>query len=326
VLFLLLPIVLIVGAYFYFEGGEYMSTNDAYIQADQVGLSTDVSGMVKSVDVKDNQQVKQGDVLFQLDPQPFQLKLNQAEAQLGVVRDNFNALKQNYQSIKAQIDQAQAQVWFNQRQYERQEILEKKGFAAKATLDQARVNLQNAEQSLASLQHQLAGIVANLGGKPDIPLDQYPEYRQALAARNEAARELRDTVVRAPFSGTVTNVPALRPGMYLPASTTGFYLRYQSGLGPGPAQRDRADLCSARGARHGNRRQLSRADVARQGTEHRSGGPVAVFLASRTEYEWQLGQGRPAHPDAGKHRSKLAKTKSTIAFRDECRSISLYWS
>lgn len=78
-----------------------MSTNDAYIQADQVGLSTDVSGMVKSVDVKDNQQVKQGDVLFQLDPQPFQLKLNQAEAQLGVVRDNFNALKQNYQSIKA---------------------------------------------------------------------------------------------------------------------------------------------------------------------------------------------------------------------------------
>ena len=224
VLFLLLPIVLIVGAYFYFEGGEYMSTNDAYIQADQVGLSTDVSGMVKSVDVKDNQQVKQGDVLFQLDPQPFQLKLNQAEAQLGVVRDNFNALKQNYQSIKAQIDQAQAQVWFNQRQYERQAILEKKGFAAKATLDQARVNLQNAEQSLASLQHQLAGIVANLGGKPDIPLDQYPEYRQALAARNEAARELRDTVVRAPFSGTVTNVPALRPGMYLPASTTGFYL------------------------------------------------------------------------------------------------------
>jgi membrane fusion protein (multidrug efflux system) len=78
-----------------------MSTNDAYIQADQVGLSTDVSGMVKSVDVKDNQQVKQGDVLFQLDPQPFQLKLNQAEAQLGVVRDNFNALKQNYQNIKA---------------------------------------------------------------------------------------------------------------------------------------------------------------------------------------------------------------------------------
>ena len=56
-LFLLLPIVLIVGAYFYFEGGAYMTTDDAYVEADQVGLSTDVSGMVKSVDVKDNQQV-----------------------------------------------------------------------------------------------------------------------------------------------------------------------------------------------------------------------------------------------------------------------------
>ncbi|MBV8738091.1 MAG: HlyD family secretion protein [Alphaproteobacteria bacterium] len=223
-LFALLPVVLIVGAYFYFKGGAYMTTDDAYVEADQVGLSTDVSGMVQSVDVKDNQQVTKGQVLFQLDPAPFQLKLDQAQAQLGVVADNFRALKQNYQSVEAQIVQAQDQVTFNQRQYERQAILATKGFAAQAAVDQARVNLQNAEQSLASLKHQLAGIVANLGGNPNIALDQYPTYRQALAARNEDARELHDTVVRAPFPGTVTHVDALRPGMYLTASTTGFYL------------------------------------------------------------------------------------------------------
>src|SRR5690242_4041669 len=74
-LFLLLPIVLIIGAYFYFEGGAYMSTNDAYIQADKVGLSTDVSGMVEAIEVHDNQHVTAGQVLFRLDPQPFQLKL-----------------------------------------------------------------------------------------------------------------------------------------------------------------------------------------------------------------------------------------------------------
>jgi membrane fusion protein, multidrug efflux system len=223
-LFAVLPIVLIVGAYFYFEGGAYMTTDDAYVEADQVGLSTDVSGMVKSVDVKDNQQVTKGQVLFQLDPQPFQFQLNQAQAQLGVIRDNFNALKQNYNSVEAQIAQAKDQVWFNKLQYERQAVLAKQGFAAKAVLDQAHVNLTNAENSLASLQHQLAGIVANLGGNPNIPLDQYPQYRQALAVRNNDARNLRDTVVRAPFPGTVTHVDALRPGMYLPASTTGFYL------------------------------------------------------------------------------------------------------
>jgi membrane fusion protein (multidrug efflux system) len=223
-LFLLLPIVLIVGAYFYFEGGAFMSTDDAYVEADKVGLSTDVSGLVKAIEVKDNQHVAAGQVLFRLDPLPFQLKLDQDQAQLGVVRDNLNALKANYQNVAAQIKHAEDQIAFNQRQYERQAILAHQQFAAQTTVDQMRLNLQTSEQSLTSLKAQLAGIVASLDGNPEIPVEQYPEYRQALAARDEAARELRDTVVRAPYPGTVTNVPSLEPGMYLPASTTGFYL------------------------------------------------------------------------------------------------------
>jgi membrane fusion protein (multidrug efflux system) len=223
-LFLLLPIVLIGGAYFYFEGGAMMSTDDALVQADRVGLSTDVSGMVKAIEVKDNEHVTQGQVLFRLDPLPFELKLNQAQAQLGVVRDNLDALKASYQNVTAQVRHAKDQIAFNQLQYQRQTILARQQFAAQTTLDQARLNLQTSQQSLASLEAQLRGIVANLDGNPNIPVDQYPEYRQALAARNEDARELRDTVVRAPYPGTVTNVPSLEPGMYLPASTTGFYI------------------------------------------------------------------------------------------------------
>ena len=72
-LFLLLPLALIVVAYFYFEGGAYMSTDDAYIEADKVGLSTDVSGMVEAIEVSDNQHVTAGQVLFRLDPLPLQL-------------------------------------------------------------------------------------------------------------------------------------------------------------------------------------------------------------------------------------------------------------
>jgi membrane fusion protein, multidrug efflux system len=223
-LFLLLPMVLIIVGYLYFEGGAYMSTDDAYVQADRVGLSTDVSGMVQSIEVKDNEDVVGGQVLFRLDPLPFQLKLDQAQAQLGVVRDNLNALKANYQNVQAQIKHAEDQIAFNQLQYQRQSVLARQQFAAQTTLDQARLNLQTSQESLVSLKAQLAGILANLDGNPDIPVEQYPEYRQALAARNEAAQELRDTVVRAPYPGTVTHVPSLELGMYLPASTTGFYL------------------------------------------------------------------------------------------------------
>ena len=109
-LFLLLPIALIGGAYFYFEGGAYTSTDDAFIEADKVALSTDVSGMVKAVEVSDNQHVTAGQVLFRLDPLPFQLKLDQAQSQLGVVHDNLNALKANYQNVAAQIKHAASEI------------------------------------------------------------------------------------------------------------------------------------------------------------------------------------------------------------------------
>jgi membrane fusion protein (multidrug efflux system) len=223
-LFLLLPIVLIVGGYLYVTGGTSMYTDDAYVDADQVGLSTDVSGLVQQVDVRENQHVTPGQVLFRLYAEPFQYKLDQAQAQLGVVRENLNELKANYRNIQAQIVQADNQVAYHRLQYERQAILVKEGFATKATFDQWWVNLQNAEQSLASLKAQSAGIVAQLDGNPDIPMEQYPQYRQAVAQRDQAAWELQHTVVRAPFAGVVTDVPQLEPGMYLTASTTAFYL------------------------------------------------------------------------------------------------------
>jgi membrane fusion protein (multidrug efflux system) len=223
-LFLLLPIVLIVGGYFYVEGGAYTSTDDAYIEADKVGLSTDVSGMVEAIEVSDNQHVTAGQVLFRLDPLPFQLKLDQAQSQLGMVRDNLNALKANYQNVQAQIKQAEDQIAFNQLQYQRQETLARQQFTPQMSLDQARLNLQTSQQTLVSDKAQLASIVANLDGNPDIPIEQHPQYRQALAQRDEAVRQLRDSVVRAPYNGTVTNVPSLQLGMYLTASTAAFNL------------------------------------------------------------------------------------------------------
>ena len=223
-LFLLLPIALIVGAYSYFEGGAYTSTDDAFIEADKVGLSTDVSGMVEAIEVRDNEHVTAGQVLFRLDPLPFQLKLDQAQSQLGVVRDNLNALKANYQNVQAQTKQTEDQIGYNQLQYQRQETLARQQFTPQMSLDQARLNLLTSQQTLVSDEAQLASIAANLDGNPEIPIEQHPQYRQALAQRDEVARELRDSVVRAPYNGTVTNVPALEPGMFLPTSTAAFNL------------------------------------------------------------------------------------------------------
>jgi membrane fusion protein (multidrug efflux system) len=95
---------------------------------------------------------------------------------------------------------------------------------SQSSFDTARRNLQNAQQKLASLNQQLAAIAANLNGDPSIPIEQHPRYLDAVAQRDEAARQLAHSVVRAPFAGIVTNVPAIAPGKYLQTSTTAFYL------------------------------------------------------------------------------------------------------
>jgi membrane fusion protein (multidrug efflux system) len=221
-MFALLPVALIAGGYFYVTGGAVMSTDNAYVQADMVGLSTDVAGIVTQVSVHDNQRVAKGDILFKLDPLQFQLALDRAEAQIGNTRNDLVALQASYRNMQTQVEQAQKDADFNMVNFQRQEQLIANNFTPKATFDAARNTLQGSQQKLASLQQQLAGLAANLNGDPDAPIENHPKYKDAVAARDEAARQLAHTVVRAPFAGIVTNVPSLQPGQYLAAAATAF--------------------------------------------------------------------------------------------------------
>jgi membrane fusion protein (multidrug efflux system) len=222
ILLALLPLALILGGYLYVTGGAVMETDNAYVQADTVGISTDVSGIVQQVLVKDNQKVSKGDVLFKLDPKPFRFALERAEAQVGNTRNDLLAMQASYRNMEAQVQQAKADVDFNMTNYKRQEQLLTNNFTPRATYDAAKNTLQSAQQKLASLQQQLEGLAANLNGDPNAPIEQHPRYKDALAARDEAARQLDHTTVRAPFDGIVTNVPSLQPGQYLAASTVAF--------------------------------------------------------------------------------------------------------
>jgi membrane fusion protein, multidrug efflux system len=202
------------GRYFYVTGGAVMSTDNAYVQADMVGLSTDVAGIVTQVMVHDNQEVTKGDILFKLEPLQFQLALDRAEAQIGNTRNDLVALQASYRNMQAQVEQAQEDVDFNMVNFKRQEQLLANNFTPRATFDAARNTLQGSQQ--------LTGIAANLNGDPDAPIESHPRYKYAVAARDEAARQLAHTVVHAPFAGVVTNVPSLQPGQYLAAAATAF--------------------------------------------------------------------------------------------------------
>ncbi|HEX4261943.1 MAG TPA: HlyD family secretion protein, partial [Acetobacteraceae bacterium] len=223
-LFMLLPLVLVGGAYWYISGGQVMSTDDAYAEADKVGISTDVSGIVKDIDVTENQHVELDQVLYRLDDATFRFALARATAQVGSVKDALNALKANYRDMQARIEQAQHDIEYYATELHRQQDLLNAHVASQSAFDRARRNLENAQGKRASLIQQLAAIAANLNGDPDGPVEQTPRYADAVAQRDEAARRLAHTIVRAPFAGIVTNVPSIAPGKYLAASATAFYL------------------------------------------------------------------------------------------------------
>jgi membrane fusion protein (multidrug efflux system) len=223
-LFALLPLVLIAGAYWYITGGQVMSTDDAYVEADKVGISTDVSGIVKEIDVTENLHVKAGQVLYRLDPRQFQIAVANAKANLAQAELNIESMKQDYRRMLRDVAAQQSHVELDQATYDRYASLVRTESISKANYDQARFTLEADNNKLESLRQQAAVQLARLAGNPDISVTEHPQYLQAKAQVDEAQRQLDHTVVNAPFAGIATNVASVAPGKYLAASTTAFYL------------------------------------------------------------------------------------------------------
>jgi membrane fusion protein (multidrug efflux system) len=212
--------VIALGAYL--MGGRYISSDDSYVQAAKLMVSTDVSGIVKDVDVKEGDHVKKGQVLFQLDPAPFRIAVQNAQAQLQQTRLNIDSMKQDYGRMLSDIDAQAAQVSLDQRNYDRYASLLKANAIAPATYDSARLTLQADRDRLVALQQTAATQLAKLGGNIDIPDEQQPQYLQALSQLNEAQRQLNHATVRAPFGGIVAEVDSLQPGTLVISAMSAF--------------------------------------------------------------------------------------------------------
>ena len=161
-LFAALPIALLAGAYWYVTGGRVMSTDDAYVEADTVGISTDISGIVQDVDVRDNAHVAAGQVLYRLDPRQFQITLDNAKANLAQTALTIDAMKQDYQRMLSDAAAQQGQVALDQVTFDRNAALLPSGSTSKAIYDQARYSLEVDKNKLQSLRQQAAVQLARL--------------------------------------------------------------------------------------------------------------------------------------------------------------------
>jgi membrane fusion protein (multidrug efflux system) len=224
-LMLLGPIVVLLGAlWWYLTTGRYVSTDDAYIQAARTSISTDVSGRVIAVEVHDNERVAARQVLFRLDPTTFRIAVEDAKAQLASARLQIDSLKAIYRQKTADEKGAEDTLSYQQREYERQKRLLASGIASQAQFDQAANALEVARQKVASTQHDIGNTLAQLGGNPDIAVDQHPLVQRAQAVLDGKEVDLRNTVIHAPEPGIVTKVEQLQVGDYVNTATPVFSL------------------------------------------------------------------------------------------------------
>jgi membrane fusion protein (multidrug efflux system) len=215
-----LPVALIlVGSYFWLTGGRYISTDNAYVQQDKVTITADVDGRIVDAAVHENEPVKEGQLLFRINQDPYRIALAQADADLAAARLDVEQLRAAYEQATAEMQTAEDNRGFKEKAFDRQADLLKKGVTAQAGYDAAENDLHTAEQTLVQTRQRVEAARAALGGDPAIETDKHPAVLAAQAKRDQAALDLANTEVRAPNDGVVSQADRLQVGQYVTAAT-----------------------------------------------------------------------------------------------------------
>jgi membrane fusion protein, multidrug efflux system len=223
VLLVLLPaLVAVVALGFYLLGGRYVSTDNAYIGAQKVLITPEVSGKVVSITVVEGQLLKPGDELLTIDPVPYRFAAQEAEAKVVRVKSDFATLKANLASVTTQVELSRQGLAAAQADFDRKTQLVGSRITTPSELDKSRVALIAAKTQLELLEQQERNLRIQLLGDANLDIERYPQFVEATVALDRARRDLANTVLRAPIAGVATQVASIQMGRFLSAGTTVF--------------------------------------------------------------------------------------------------------
>jgi membrane fusion protein (multidrug efflux system) len=210
-----LPLLLLIGGLAYWQSLQgKVSTDNAYVRLDKVSVSAQVGGKIVEVRVNENARVTAGDLLFRIDPEPFQLQLAQADAAIATAEASQIANANASALSGADISAAREAIAFARSNLARQEALWKRGFATKATYEATQHQVALAEEQLRLAQAKAREAAAKLASGKQVP-GVYPQVAAAKAQRALAELNLRRAEVRAPISGQVSQADRLQIGQEL---------------------------------------------------------------------------------------------------------------
>ena len=217
-------IVILLVLFFWLTGGRYIATDDAYLRAARVDISSNVPGRVVEVDVHDNQRVVFGQQLFRLDGRPLQTAAEEAQAQLGSARYSITGQQAAVGQRQAELSAAQSTLAYQTRELARQKVLTGAGVGSAAQLDAQQHNVDAAKAQLQASQKALDEALAALGGSLNGTPSANPAVQSAQAAVDRAKLNLSYGVINAPQAGVVTKVDQLQVGDYIAAAQPLFSL------------------------------------------------------------------------------------------------------
>ena len=214
-LMLSVPVALAVGgAAYYIANDHYVSTDNAYVQQDKVSISAEVGGRIVEVAVKENQNVNAGDLLFRIDPEPYRIAIEQADASIAAAQVRVVGLETEYRTTSVDIDSAREDVAFYEKEFQRQSSLMQDGFTTRARLQAAEHALSDARSKLANAQADASKARAALATGSAAP-GVNPAIKAGQAQRDQALLNLARTEVRAPISGIVSQADRLQIGQMM---------------------------------------------------------------------------------------------------------------
>jgi membrane fusion protein (multidrug efflux system) len=224
VLLLVVPVVAVgYGAVWWGESMRWVTTENAYVRANVIALSADVSGRVLEVAVKENQRVNRGQLMFRLDPRPFEIDVENRRAELAGVRAEIESKRAEYRSELQSAREAQEKVRYLEGEVARQRQLTQRGVGTGIKLDEVEHQLELSRRGLETANGEAQMILAELGGNANIRAEQHPKFQAKLAELDKAELDFERTSVLAPSDGVVGNVK-LQPGEYVRSGTAMFSL------------------------------------------------------------------------------------------------------
>lgn len=207
-------ILLAIVGFFWLTSGRFASTDNAYVQHDKVSVSAEVAGRIVKVAVRENQRVRKGDLLFEIDPAPYRIAVAQADAAIANAQVELQTLRTSYAGTGADIQAARDSIVAAQEDYARQAELMKTGFTTRARLQQSEHGLEQARAALQRANADAAEARSKLATGAAVP-GENPAIAAARVQREQALLNLSRTRIYAPADGIVSQSDRLQVGQQM---------------------------------------------------------------------------------------------------------------